>query len=92
MVEETTAEMAAAGGRKYAPRGGYFRRRKFPPRDAYFRRPVCVCVCVCVCACVCACVCGCVAGWLVVAGITMSVFERSPMFVKCDPRHGKYMA
>merc|ERR1712008_550986 len=29
---------------------------------------------------------------LSVAEITMSVFEPSSMFVKCDPRHGKYMA
>ncbi|CAK0812995.1 unnamed protein product [Prorocentrum cordatum] len=29
---------------------------------------------------------------LSVAGITMSVFEPASMFVKCDPRHGKYMA
>ncbi|CAK0833167.1 unnamed protein product [Prorocentrum cordatum] len=29
---------------------------------------------------------------LSVAEITMSVFEPSAMFVKCDPRHGKYMA
>merc|ERR1712046_36105 len=29
---------------------------------------------------------------LSVAEITMSVFEPSCMFVKCDPRHGKYMA
>merc|ERR1711930_39943 len=28
---------------------------------------------------------------LSVAEITMSVFEPSAMFVKCDPRHGKYM-
>ena len=27
-----------------------------------------------------------------VAEITMSVFEPAAMFVKCDPRHGKYMA
>jgi len=29
---------------------------------------------------------------LSVAEITMSVFEPASMFVKCDPRHGKYMA
>merc|ERR1712157_423301 len=29
---------------------------------------------------------------LSVAEITMSVFESASMFVKCDPRHGKYMA
>ena len=29
---------------------------------------------------------------LSVAEITMSVFEPAAMFVKCDPRHGKYMA
>ncbi|KAL9139222.1 alpha tubulin [Amphidinium carterae] len=29
---------------------------------------------------------------LSVAEITMSVFEPSSMYVKCDPRHGKYMA
>ncbi|CAE7258602.1 unnamed protein product [Symbiodinium sp. KB8] len=29
---------------------------------------------------------------LSVAEITMSVFEPSSMMVKCDPRHGKYMA
>jgi tubulin alpha len=28
---------------------------------------------------------------LSVAEITMSVFEPASMFVKCDPRHGKYM-
>ena len=27
---------------------------------------------------------------LSVAEITMSVFEPASMFVKCDPRHGKY--
>eukprot|EP00450_Noctiluca_scintillans_P000298 CAMPEP_0194500160 /NCGR_PEP_ID=MMETSP0253-20130528/16705_1 /TAXON_ID=2966 /ORGANISM="Noctiluca scintillans" /LENGTH=54 /DNA_ID=CAMNT_0039341975 /DNA_START=1 /DNA_END=161 /DNA_ORIENTATION=- len=29
---------------------------------------------------------------LSVAEITMSVFEPASMMVKCDPRHGKYMA
>jgi len=29
---------------------------------------------------------------LSVAEITMSVFEPAAMYVKCDPRHGKYMA
>merc|ERR1711907_272770 len=29
---------------------------------------------------------------LSVAEITMSVFEPASMYVKCDPRHGKYMA
>merc|ERR1711956_130588 len=29
---------------------------------------------------------------LSVAEITVSVFEHSSMYVKCDPRHGKYMA
>ena len=29
---------------------------------------------------------------LSVAEITMSVFEPATMMVKCDPRHGKYMA
>ena len=29
---------------------------------------------------------------LSVAEITMSVFEPAAMMVKCDPRHGKYMA
>merc|ERR1712093_164150 len=29
---------------------------------------------------------------LFVAEITMSVFEPAAMYVKCDPRHGKYMA
>ena len=29
---------------------------------------------------------------LSVAEITMSVFEPASMLVKCDPRHGKYMA
>ena len=61
---------------------------------------VCVClcvsvcmsvyVCVCVCVCLCLCVCVCVVGVLFVAGITVSVFERSSMFVKCDPRYDKY--
>lgn len=29
---------------------------------------------------------------LTVAEITASVFEPASMMVKCDPRHGKYMA